>query len=118
MHILYGRRYNSATVEGAEMPDDASLRAMLQRVQQRGGDYVESFRGNCAQGALYALSEEASGQPASRFDPLMSLATNTKFGADRGSRCECSEQEKPRIAHAYALLPATHEQEVVFCCSI
>jgi C_GCAxxG_C_C family probable redox protein len=65
------------------MPDDASRQPILQRVQQRGGDYVESVRGNCAQSILYALSEDF---PGVRSVPLHALTAMSGI-ALRGETC-------------------------------
>jgi C_GCAxxG_C_C family probable redox protein len=65
------------------MSEDASGNAKLKRLQQRGGDYVESVRGNCAQSVLYALQEDF---PAVRAVPLHALTAMSGI-ALRGETC-------------------------------
>jgi C_GCAxxG_C_C family probable redox protein len=65
------------------MSDNAARDERLKRLQQRGGEYVESVRGNCTQSVLYALQDDF---PAVRAVPLHAL-TAMSGTALRGETC-------------------------------
>jgi C_GCAxxG_C_C family probable redox protein len=65
------------------MKDDITTGQALGKIRQRGGDYVESMQGNCAQSVLVALNEEF---PAIGSIPLNALTAISGI-ALRGETC-------------------------------
>ena len=104
---------------GTAMTSEASGNDILTRVQQRGGDYVEAMRGNCAQSVLYALQEDF---PVVAAVPLHALTVMSGI-ALRGEACgavggallalgAATSREGMEFLEA---LPDTLERATTFC---
>jgi len=96
-----------------------SIQQILKRVQQRGGDYVEVVRGNCAQSVLFALQEDfgaVSAIPLKALTAISGIALRGETcGAVVGALLALGMLTGRKNAEFLEALPSTMERATRFC---